>query len=265
MFELIERLGWLPAGLLSALLIVLRYALLAGSLFLIFYKVWHHHFADRKIQHRFPRWSTIRYEIRHSMETALVLAVMGLGIYGLDQMGWTRIYHDIDAYGTGYWWMSVGILILAHDTYFYWMHRLLHRRPWFQWLHRVHHRSFNPTPWSSLSFHPLEALLEFGIAPLAVVLMPVHTSALLVFATWSILFNMIGHLGYELFPRGFVRHPVFRWLNTSTHHNLHHARSNCNYGLYFNFWDRIMGTNAPDYARIFDKRASAKKQTYERP
>ncbi|NBW42885.1 MAG: hypothetical protein EBR29_03555, partial [Sphingobacteriia bacterium] len=32
------------------------------------------------------------------------------------------------------------------------------------------------------------------------------------------------------------------WVNTSRHHNLHHARFQGNYGLYFLIWDRWMGT-----------------------
>lgn len=41
--------------------------------------------------------------------------------------------------------------------------------------------------------------------------------------------------------------PLGRWINTSTAHNTHHARGRYNYGWYFLFWDRIMGTLAPDY------------------
>ncbi|MGL4598343.1 MAG: sterol desaturase family protein, partial [Bacteroidia bacterium] len=61
------------------------------------------------------------------------------------------------------------------------------------------------------------------------------------------------HLGYELFPRKFVRHGLFKWSNTSTHHNMHHRLVKCNYGLYFNFWDRILGTNHADYEKHFEE------------
>ena len=55
--------------------------------------------------------------------------------------------------------------------------------------------------------------------------------------------NVLGHLGFELYPKGFTTHWLGKWNNTSTHHNMHHKYYNCNYGLYFNIWDRIMGTN----------------------
>jgi sterol desaturase/sphingolipid hydroxylase (fatty acid hydroxylase superfamily) len=32
-----------------------------------------------------------------------------------------------------------------------------------------------------------------------------------------------------------------------THHALHHEKFGANFGLYFNVWDRLMGTNHRDY------------------
>ncbi len=251
MFYLIERFGWLPAGALSAVFIFLRYALLAGLFFSIFYVIWKHRFLPRKIQRAFPAWSTIRYEIRHSLETAVIFALVGLFIFLLSQKGYARLYFVPDAYGWWYLPVSLLALILIHDTYFYWLHRWMHHPRLFRMLHKVHHQSYNPTPWAALSFHPLEAILEIAIIPVVICVMPVHPVVLLLFATWSLLFNVLGHLGYELFPKGFVEHPIGKWINTSTHHNLHHARSRCNFGLYFNWWDRWMGTNAADYAERF--------------
>ena len=33
------------------------------------------------------------------------------------------------------------------------------------------------------------------------------------------------------------------WLITASHHQLHHQRNKCNYGLYFRFWDRLCATD----------------------
>ena len=35
--------------------------------------------------------------------------------------------------------------------------------------------------------------------------------------------------------------PLIDWLTTTTHHDLHHAHSDSNFGLYFTWWDRWMG------------------------
>lgn len=53
-------------------------------------------------------------------------------------------------------------------------------------------------------------------------------------------------------------------MNTSTHHNLHHQQGNYNFGLYFNFWDRMMGTNHPQYAETFDQ-VKSHSQNYMHP
>jgi len=34
---------------------------------------------------------------------------------------------------------------------------------------------------------------------------------------------------------------------------MHHSKFNCNYGLYFNIWDRIMGTLHHEYMNKFDE------------
>jgi sterol desaturase/sphingolipid hydroxylase (fatty acid hydroxylase superfamily) len=74
--------------------------------------------------------------------------------------------------------------------------------------------------------------------------------------------NVIGHLGFEVLWRGFASNRIFKWHNTSVHHNQHHQRVHCNYGLYFNLWDRLMGTNHPtyeaEYRRVTERPASAR-------
>jgi sterol desaturase/sphingolipid hydroxylase (fatty acid hydroxylase superfamily) len=40
-------------------------------------------------------------------------------------------------------------------------------------------------------------------------------------------------------------------MNTPTHHAMHHEKVGANYGLHFNFWDRMLGTNHAEYERRF--------------
>jgi len=72
--------------------------------------------------------------------------------------GWARIYSDPHAFGAPYLLLSGLILLLAHDTWFYWTHRLLHSAWLFRWAHRTHHLSIAPTPWAAYSFAPAEAV-----------------------------------------------------------------------------------------------------------
>jgi sterol desaturase/sphingolipid hydroxylase (fatty acid hydroxylase superfamily) len=63
--------------------------------------------------------------------------------------------------------------------------------------------------------------------------------------------NTLAHCGYELMPAAADGRPRLDWLTTTTHHDLHHARAGSNFGLYFTWWDRWMGTENPDYYAAF--------------
>src|SRR6185436_17469816 len=80
-----------------------------------------------------------------------------------------------------------------------------------------------------------------------------HPLALMLFLIFMIVRNVVGHLGFELWPAGFARHPLTRWNLTPTHHDLHHRFGKENYGLYFGLWDDWMGTTRPDYAETYDR------------
>jgi lathosterol oxidase len=59
--------------------------------------------------------------------------------------------------------VSLALMLLLHDAWFYWTHRLMHHPKIFRHVHLVHHRSINPSPWAAYSFHPIEAVIEAGI------------------------------------------------------------------------------------------------------
>lgn len=245
------------------LLATLRYALFAGLAYLVFYVWKRRDWFYKKIQQKYPEQRRIIYEIRYSLTTFAIIAVLITILTVLTKNGYTRLYTDIAEYGWPYFFISFGIAALIHDTYFYWMHRLMHHPKLFKHVHKVHHMSHNPTPWAAFSFHPIEALLEFGFVPFMVVLIPFHPIILIVFGVYMITLNVMGHVGFEMFPKGFTRHWFFRWFNSSTHHNMHHKYVKCNYGLYYNVWDHIMGTNHNKYHETFEEVANRPKPEAE--
>ena len=174
--------------------------------------------------------------------------------------GYTPFYEG-NEHGYGYFLFSYVALLLLHDTWFYWTHRLLHLRPIFRIAHAVHHRSVNPSPWSAFAFHPLEAVVHAVLLPLAVLLLPLNIWAISLWFTTQVVVNVLGHKGYEFLPASFARLWLFRLLNTSTHHNMHHRLTKCNFGIYLNVWDRIMGTNHPDYQATFEAPLAQKSGT----
>jgi len=186
----------------------------------------------------------IRKEIGWSLASAAIYGIpAGLVAWGWQARGWTRIYTDVHAYPL--WWMPLSLLayLLAHDTYFYWTHRLMHR-PWaFRTMHAVHHASRPPTAWAAMSFHPWEALSGAVVIPLLVFLIPIHVAMLGLVLAIMTLMGVTNHMGWELFPRFLVQGRAGDWLITASHHQRHHQEYRCNYGLYFRIWDRLCGTD----------------------
>lgn len=231
----------------------LRYSLLAGGLFLIFFVWKRRQWFYKKIQLRTPQKSKIRHEILWSASSILIFTTIGSITHYLFLNGYTELYTDIDERGWGYLALSTVGLILWHDFYFYWTHRAMHHKAIFPYVHKVHHISNDPTPWAAFSFHPLEAIVQAGFIHIAIFTVALHPVALLIMALYQMTLNVFGHLGFEVLPKGFATGKVTKWHNTSTHHNMHHSKVNCNYGLYFNIWDRLMGTNHKDYEKTFDE------------
>lgn len=260
---LFENFGLAGGYFLGVLSIILRYALIAGLAYFIFYHWKKSSFRRLKIQQREVSKKMIQNEIFHSIYAAFIIVFMVIGIYFMRLNGWTQIYLDIHEYGIAWLFISFFLMTLIHDTYFYWTHRLMHHPKLFTLVHSVHHQSNNPTPWAALSFHPLETIVEFIIFPIMLIFLPVHPIVVFIYSFWLLAFNVLGHLGYEIYPKWFIDHPILGWLNSSTHHNMHHRYSNCNYGFYYNFWDKWMGTNHKKYYSTFEKIANIKQKNNE--
>ena len=240
--------------------IVSRYLLFTGLAYVFFYLWKKRKYWFAKIQQRYPDNKQVLNEIKSSFISMCIFGVVILLTIWAGNKGLTMAYSPIDKYGYGYYVFSMVLMIIVHDTYFYWTHRLLHWKPLFKAVHKTHHLSVNPTPFAAYAFHPLEALVEVGIIPLVSFTIPHTTGTITVFVLYSLFLNVIGHLGYELFPKGFASHWLFKWHNTSTHHNMHHRLTKYNYGLYFNFWDRLMHTNHPKYVESFDEVVERRSQ-----
>jgi Delta7-sterol 5-desaturase len=230
-----------------------RYVLLAGGAFLLYY-IWKRKaYLNNRIQSAFPKTTDFWREIRNSLMSSVLFTVLAYLIATTDFMNYTLAYRNLNDYPLWYLPVSVMLALMLHDTYFYWMHRLFHHPALFQWVHVEHHKSTNPSPWAAYSFHILEAASEMVIAPLILFLIPMHPIGLLLFGTAALFINIYGHLGFEIAPKWFRHSFLFEVLNSSVHHNLHHSKFKGNYGLYFRFWDRVMGTENPTYQAECDR------------
>jgi Delta7-sterol 5-desaturase len=230
----------------------LRYFLTAAPFYFLFWMWRPEWLRARRIQSVEPGRDRIASEVAYSLSTVVIFSAIGLSLVYAEQAGLTRIYVKVAERGWAYFCASIAAAILAHDAYFYWTHRLLHWRPLYRVAHHVHHRSTSPTPWAAYAFHPLEAVIQAGVYLLIVFAIPMHPLALMLFLVYMIVRNVVGHLGFEIWPAGFARHPLTRWHLTPTHHDLHHRFGKGNYGLYFSFWDDWIGTSRSDYGTTHD-------------
>lgn len=205
----------------------------------------------RKIQKRDASAADMRREFAQSLQSVFVYVI------GVCFLIWGRevgVFYDVlgVSLGLGMDLLILAAIIIAHDAYFYWTHRMMHHPRLFRHFHRVHHRSITPTPWAAYSFAMPEAAVMFMFVPLWQFFVPTPGWVMVVWLNFQIMRNAMGHAGFEFFPRWWLASPLTRWINTTVHHDLHHNGGfNTNYGLYFTWWDKWMGTEHPRYREKF--------------
>ena len=238
----------------SIWLIGVRYFVIAGIAFALYYILFRNRYFYKKIQHRFPKNTDYLREMGYSVLTIAIFSLVSMELLGNPHIvPYTPRYNTIADHGWVYYFLAFPLMFLMHDTYFYFTHRLMHHKKLFRWFHLVHHQSVNPSPWAAYAFHPLEAVVEVGIVVVFLFTIPIHKTHLLIFFLMMIVYNVYGHLGYELYPKGFSKSRFGKWINTSVNHNQHHQYFKGNYGLYFLIWDRVFGTVREDYDEKFEE------------
>ncbi len=229
-----------PVTLLIMIVVMLgRYFFLAGLSYQLAKK-----FPERSIEKvEVPRQQILK-DIKWSVYSTLIFALSGAWLIQLWQQGSIDIYKEADKYGWMYFIISLPLLMFIHDMYFYWSHRLLHLNLFFKRFHLVHHQSRVPTAWTAFSFHPVEAILQALILPVLLLLFPTHWLVVISFLTLMSILGIINHLGHEFYSQKFRTMKPFTWLISATHHQAHHRQIHHNFGLYFNWWDLWMKTEA---------------------
>lgn len=119
------------------------------------------------------------------------------------------------------------LLLLApvlHEVHFFFIHRLIHLQPLYRWVHSVHHNSINPSPWSSLSMHPVEGAAYFGVA-LWTLAIPSHPLLAVYLFHLAGFGAIVGHIGFEKLelPGGVAQD------SSAYAHYLHHKYFEVNY------------------------------------
>ena len=243
---------WLFWVLALFAVIFVRYVLFSGGYHYLLRNRLRERFSHRIFHYEVSELAQVRTEIRRSAVVSLIFAAFGILVLYLWQAGYTQLYLTLEATGD-FVWLGLGpvLFLLAQETYYYWVHRWMHRPGIYERVHRWHHESIETTAWTAFSFHPTEAVLQAVFLPLSVLVIPMHAFAFLTLLAVMTLSATINHAGIEVFPARWADIPLLRGLIGATHHDAHHKQAKYNFGLYFTFWDKWMGTESPNFRKRF--------------
>ena len=237
------------------LIIMFRYLLLASIFHLIFYIWLPKTYFLRKLNKQAYAKAQFRKELYWSTITGLIFAFVGASAISAWQLGYTKIYTDINAYPIIWFPVSIAVAMLLHETYYYWLHRWMHSPKIFQLIHKVHHDSLITSPWTAFSFHPVEGLLEAFALPAIIIIVPMHLYAVLIHLSIMTVSAAINHLDIEIYPRNTFGNLLGKHVIGATHHSHHHKYYRFNFGLYFTFWDKFGKTESPNFEKEYKQRA----------
>jgi Delta7-sterol 5-desaturase len=236
---------------------LVQYITFSTTFYFIFWIFLRNRMQYRKLSRKkLPKTSQMFREAAFSTASQVIFITVDVWIAFLVPQSVANSYTEIAAHGWIYYAFILVLVFVLHDAYFYWAHRAMHH-PWlYRRVHWVHHESTDPTPYTAFHFHPIEALLEGGASAALLAIfcfLPWHTSIPIAWGYGQLALNVIGHLGYEVYPSWWNRVPGLRLKTTSMHHYLHHQLVGGNYGLYFRWWDKLCGTEFPDYERRYNR------------
>lgn len=225
-------------------ILLIRYFITAGFFYAFYLKVKNNKTDKQLLSTRPLKKEQVKKEIYWSIVSSAIFAFFGAVTYWLYLHDYTAIY--LDASKFDYWYLPLSLLIvlLLHETYYYWLHRAMHIPKIYKVVHKVHHESLSTTPWTAFSFHPWESILEALIVPAILIFVPMNIYVLLFYLILMTFSSMINHLDIEIYPASFRNSKFGKLWIDATHHHYHHKEFTTNYGLYFTFWDKWMGTES---------------------
>ncbi|MBU1376297.1 MAG: sterol desaturase family protein [Alphaproteobacteria bacterium] len=238
----------LPQIWLSNLVVDLRrYIIFAVAVFAILWVVLSAPLRRRKLREDSPPPRQMGLEFLMSLRSIAIFSTIGVSMSLLSRLGAYPLSDQAHTWGPVWFGASLALMILGHDAYYYWVHRVMHQPRFFRTFHRRHHKSHNPSPFTAYSFDIREAFMMASFVLLWPLIVPTPWGVVGLFMLHQIFRNTMLHSGYELMPARADGRPMLDWLTTTTHHDLHHAQAGYNYGLYFTWWDRWMKTEHPEY------------------
>jgi len=196
----------------------------------------------KQIQARRETAAQIRRDRVQSIKSlACIAAMFGCGHWMYATMGWgiPQLEPSVAIYG-----LTFIASLLIFDTWFYWLHRLIHSKALYRWVHLWHHETVSPEVWSNNSDRIIDNLFLQSYWLVAHFLIPVAPAVLIAHKLYDQVTGVVGHSGYE--HAGRIAWPPSPLVSV-THHDQHHRYGRCNYATHFSLWDRLMGTLHPTH------------------
>jgi len=198
--------------------------------------------AAPKIQPRRETAAQMRRDRRQSIKSlAGISAMFGCGHWAYETLGLGIPAAVPTVPGIA---LSVIASMFIFDTWFYWMHRLIHSRWLYRKVHLWHHLTVTPEVWSNNSDLLVDTLFLQSYWLVAHFLIPISPTVLFAHKLYDQVTGIVGHSGYE--HAGKIAWPPSPFVSV-THHDQHHQFGRCNYATHFTFWDRLMGTLHPSH------------------
>ncbi|MEZ5930999.1 MAG: sterol desaturase family protein [Alphaproteobacteria bacterium] len=213
-----------------------------------------------KYNRKFPadHPSSVFWFKSQNIDNAIRTFGSGLPIWSAYEVGmlwaWANDIGPWTTFGDNPVWLIAFMLMipLIHELHFFCIHRLIHVPILYKWVHSVHHNSINPSPWSSLSMHPVEHLLYWSDILLHLIL-PSHPLLVLYHLNVTGTGAVIGHVGFDKVETGDEGA-----IDTHAYaHYLHHKYFEVNYADGTLPLDKWFGT-WHDGTRDGDKRMQAR-------
>lgn len=206
----------------------------------LFFEVMNARYPERKIQKKRTNKRKWQELYRAPVSIAVIVFCFSGGLFS-QAAGWALTPVELTV------WTGPVFLLLSmvlYDTWFYWMHRLLHCKPFYRF-HKLHHKSVTPTVWTNHHETLVEAILNQVFYLVIPFILPIPLEILVLQKIYDQVSGMLGHSGYEHFASPGARKPFP--LASTVFHDQHHAYFSYNFAHTFSVWDRLMGTLHPEY------------------
>ena len=179
--------------------------------------------------------STIKRAIAPSFVDGLVGAIL-LTVEISYPGKFTKLIHTTSFNGCVLFYMLLYFILT--DCFIYMLHRFVfHNRFLYKTWHSLHHSYKNPVSWMTRIFEPIEAITTILGFFLPTILIPLPFYAFYLCLIVTQIWSVIQHTDHD-FPQGWTI------MMPPGQHRLHHyyGQVNYNFGLFFQFWDRLLGT-----------------------